>query len=61
MNKRKYETPLTTKKVVEVESGFMSASVFEPESLGNGIKAENHEVSGEIGFDEPDYNWKWDE
>ena len=61
MNKKKYETPVTTQTVVEVESGFMSASVFDPNTRGNGIKADNHEVSGEIGFDEPDNTWTWDE
>ena len=60
MEKKKYESPAITRTAVEVESGFMSASVFEPESRGKGIKAENHEVSGEIGFDEPENSWTWD-
>ena len=60
MKKKDYEVPLIQKTVVELEEGFMSASVFEPEDRGKGIKAGNHEVSGSIGFDEPENEWKWD-
>lgn len=55
--KVKYESPLTKKTQVNLESGFMTASVFDPENQqDDGVNIEGHEV-GNTG----DYtNVGWD-
>lgn len=58
-NKETYEAPQTTAKRVELEQGFMSASVFDPENeQDDGVSIGNHEVGNTgdysgIGWDEP--------
>lgn len=55
-NKEKYESPFTKKTQVNLESGFMNASVFDPESQqDDGVKIEGHEV-GNTG-DYTDLGW----
>ena len=56
-NKEKYESPFTKKTQVNLESGFMTASVFDPENgQDDGVSIEGHEV-GNTG----DYtNIGWD-
>lgn len=55
--KVKYESPLTKNTQVNLESGFMTASVFDPENQqDDGVNIEGHEV-GNTG----DYtNVGWD-
>lgn len=56
--KKEYIAPLTEKTEVELEQGFMTASVFDPENeQDNGVSIEGHEV-GNTG----DYtNIGWDD
>lgn len=55
-NKEKYESPFTKKTQVNLESGFMNASVFDPENQqDDGVKIEGHEV-GNTG-DYTDLGW----
>lgn len=43
--KPKYESPSTRKTQVNLESGFMTASVFDPENnKDKGVSIEGHEV-----------------
>lgn len=43
--KEKYESPRTEKTQVNLESGFMTASIFEEENhQDNGVSIEGHEV-----------------
>lgn len=47
--KSKYVAPSTRRVTVELEQGFMSASVFDPNNnQDDGVKIEGHEV-GNIG------------
>ena len=44
-NKEKYESPFTKKTQVNLESGFMTASVFDPQNgQDDGVSIEGHEV-----------------
>ena len=60
--KEKYESPLTKKTQVNLESGFMKASIFEEENKHDeGLSTEEH------GFADPTKEWegnygdsKWD-
>lgn len=55
MKKKEYEVPLTTYSEVELEQGFMSASVFEDGTENaNGVTIEEH------GFAKPDQSWEGD-
>ena len=55
-NKEKYESPFTKKTQVNLESGFMNASVFDPENQqDDGVSIEGHEV-GNTG-DYTDIGW----
>lgn len=55
--KEKYESPRTEKTQVNLESGFMTASIFEEvNDQDNGVSIEGHEVGNtgdytEIGWD----------
>ena len=63
MKKKKYESPSICKNTVEVESGFMSASIIDQEVTGKGVTIEGHEVTHEYGFEnDPAFseNSKWD-
>lgn len=53
--KKKYIAPLTEKTEVEMENGFMKASIFEPENERDDISIEGHEV-GNTG-DYSDRGW----
>lgn len=57
MKKKLYETPRTQHVEVELEQGFMTASVFDPENgQDDGVSIDGHEV-GNTG----DYtNIGWD-
>lgn len=45
MKKNHYEKPQTFRTAVEVENGFMSASVFDPENgQDDGVSIGGHEV-----------------
>ena len=62
MNKKKYESPTITKVSVEVESGFMSASVVDPVTSGEGVSIKGHEITHDYGFeDDPGFQDKWDD
>ena len=55
-NKEKYESPFTKKTQVNLESGFMNASVFDPQhGQDDGVSIEGHEV-GNTG-DYTDIGW----
>ena len=58
MKKKMYVSPETEMKLVELENGFMTASVFDPENQqDDGVNIEGHEV-GNTG----DYtNAGWDD
>lgn len=63
MNKKKYESPFISRNTVEVESGFMSASIIDQEVSGKGVTIEGHEVTHEYGFENDQAfseNNKWD-
>lgn len=56
MKKKEYEVPLTTYSEVELEQGFMSASIFEAvNNQDNGVSITGHEV-GNTG-DYTDIGW----
>lgn len=51
--KEKYESPLTKKTQVNLESGFMTASIFEEENKHDkGLSTEEH------GFANPTKEWE---
>lgn len=52
--KKKYIAPQTEMSEVELESGFMKASVFEGENQEKGLTTEEH------GFANPDEEWEGD-
>ena len=55
-NKEKYESPFTKKTQVNLERGFMNASVFDPQNgQDDGVSIEGHEV-GNTG-DYTDIGW----
>lgn len=61
--KVKYESPLTKKTQVNLESGFMSsASVFDPENQqDDGVTIEGHEVGNtgdytNVGWDDQEWS-----
>lgn len=55
MKKKEYEVPLTTYSEVELEQGFMKASVFEDgKENAEGVTIEEH------GFANPDASWEVD-
>lgn len=55
MKKKEYEVPLTTYSEVELEQGFMKASVFEDgKENANGVTIEEH------GFANPGAAWEGD-
>ena len=52
-NKEKYESPFTKKTQVNLESGFMTASIFEEENKHDeGLSTEEH------GFAKPGAEWE---
>lgn len=55
MKKKEYEVPLTTYSEVELEQGFMKASVFEDgKENADGVTIEEH------GFANPGAAWEGD-
>lgn len=55
MKKKEYEVPLTTYSEVELEQGFMSASIFEDGTENaEGVTIEEH------GFANPGQSWEGD-
>lgn len=53
--KDKYEAPLTRRTQVDLENGFMKASVFEPDdSHDKGLSTEEHQ------FADPSKDWEFD-
>lgn len=55
MKKNHYEKPQTLRTAVEVENGFMSASIMDPENgHDQGLTTEEH------GFADPDSQWEGD-
>lgn len=60
--KSKYVAPSTQRVTVELEQGFMSASVFDPENQqDDGVSIEGHEVGNtgdytDIGWDDDTFN-----
>lgn len=66
MKKKEYEVPLTTYSEVELEQGFMKASVFEDGTENaNGVTIEEHGFANpgaawEGDYSDPNYNGTWD-
>lgn len=55
MKRKKYVAPETEMKTVELESGFMTASIFEEENKHDeGLSTEEH------GFADPTKQWEGD-
>lgn len=55
MKRKKYVAPETEKKIVELENGFMTASIFEDENKHDeGLSTEEH------GFANPGAEWEGD-
>lgn len=55
MKRKKYVAPETEMKTVELESGFMTASIFEEENKHDeGLSTEEH------GFANPGAEWEGD-
>lgn len=55
MKKKMYVAPETEKKIVELENGFMTASIFEDENKHDkGLSTEEH------GFANPGAEWEGD-
>lgn len=56
--KEKYESPLTRKTQVNLESGFMqsSADVQNPDNAANG-QIESHEVNTDFNFNFAENEW----
>lgn len=60
--KEKYESPRTEKTQVNLESGFMTASVFDPENQqDDGVSIEGHEVGNTgdyttVGWDDQEWS-----
>lgn len=53
MKKKTYVAPETEKKIVELENGFMTASIFEDENKHDeGLSTEEH------GFANPGAEWE---
>ncbi|WP_368335858.1 hypothetical protein [Phocaeicola dorei] len=63
MKKKKYEAPLTEYTQVELENGFMSASMFEDVNKHDeGVSINGHEI-GNSGnyFDSNSENQEWNQ
>ena len=60
--KSKYVAPSTRRVMVELEQGFMTASVFDPDNgQDDGVSIEGHEVGNtgdytDIGWDDDTFN-----
>ncbi len=60
--KEKYESPRTEKTQVNLESGFMTASIFEEvNDQDNGVSIEGHEVGNtgdytDVGWDDQEWS-----
>lgn len=53
MKKKEYEVPLTTYSEVELEQGFMEASIFgENDEHDEGVSIQNHEFGENHDFTE---------
>lgn len=56
MKKKKYEAPLTEYTQVELESGFMQASIIENEDDSE-VTSGNQEIQGSHDFTDRDDVW----
>lgn len=63
MKKKEYEVPVTLRTQVELESGFMKASIFDPnDGHDEGLTIEVHDFANPGKEWEGDYsnsNWDW--
>lgn len=56
MKKKMYVSPETDMKFVELEKGYMSASIFEPENdHDDDLRIEGHQVGNEATYDSWDF------
>lgn len=61
MKKKPYEAPRTTKTDVELEQGFMNASVFAPEDgHDDGVSIEGHGFGSSVDYFEGANASQWD-
>ncbi len=54
---KKYEAPQTQHAEVELEQGFMSASVFEKEKNTESLTIEDHKVDETFDFSSDNDSW----
>lgn len=57
MNKKMYETPRTQHVDVELEQGFMKASVFEEKENTESLTIEDHKVDETFDFSGDGVSW----
>lgn len=55
--KKKYIAPLTEKTEVEMENGFMKASVVDKDVANSDVSAGNQEIEGDYDFSQ-DTPWQ---
>ena len=56
MKKKMYVSPETEMKFVELEKGYMSASIFKPENNhDDDLKIEGHQVGNEATYESWDF------
>lgn len=56
MKKNHYEKPRTLRTEVEVENGFLAASVVDKDENNSEVSAGNQEIEGDYDFTDPDQN-----
>lgn len=58
MKKKMYVAPETEMKLVELENGFMEASVVDKEDTNSHVTAGNQEIEGDYDFTKGDDPWQ---
>ena len=57
---RQYESPLTVRAQVQVEKGFMKASVTVKNDIKDNGRVEEHEVNQNFNYElDANNTWKW--
>lgn len=56
MKKKKYETPQTRYLEVELEQGFMKASVVDKDGNNSEVTTTDQEISGDFDFTDNTWN-----
>lgn len=58
MKKKMYVSPETEMRTVELEKGFMEASVVDKEGTNSHVTAGNQEIEGDYDFTQDENLWK---